>query len=70
MSLSEKLTRKLRELSRQTFEAGVTDPWARPSPEEWLSALQEAGDQTALCPRCGATTYLSEIRGQLLLVDC
>ena len=63
------LTRKLRELSRQTFEAGVTDPWARPSPEEWLSALQEAGDQTALCPQCGATTYLSEIRGTPFVCD-
>jgi len=64
------LTRKLRELSRQTFEAGVTDPHARPSPEEWLSALQEATDQTALCPHCrGTSYYLPEMRNSDLVCE-
>jgi eukaryotic-like serine/threonine-protein kinase len=63
------LTRKLRDLSRRAFENGVADPWARPSPEEWLIALLEAADQTALCPKCDATTYLPELRGTPFVCD-
>lgn len=63
------LTRRLKDLSRQAFEEGVTDPWARPTPEEWLNALQEAVDQTALCPQCGATSYLSEIGSAPFVCD-
>lgn len=69
LPIGKVLTRKLRELSRQAFEAGVTDPHARPSPEEWLSALQEASDQTALCPHCGATSYLPEMRNSSFICD-
>lgn len=69
LPLGRVLTRKLRELSRRTFENGVADPWARPSPEEWLIALLEAADQTALCPKCGATTYLPEMRGTPFVCD-
>ncbi len=63
------LTRRLRELCQQAFEPGVLDPWARPSSEEWLSALEEAADQTALCPKCGATSYLPEMRRATFVCD-
>ncbi|HYW18466.1 MAG TPA: hypothetical protein VE956_03985 [Nodularia sp. (in: cyanobacteria)] len=69
LPLGRVLTRKLRDLSRRAFENGVADPWARPSPEEWLIALLEAADQTALCPKCGATTYLPEMRGTPFVCD-
>ncbi len=69
LPLGRVLTRKLRALSRQAFEEGVADPWARPSPEEWQRALQEACDQTALCPKCGATSYLPEMRGTPFVCD-
>lgn len=66
---SKVLTRRLQKLCIQAFESGVLDPWARPSPEEWLSALEEAADQTALCPKCNATSYLPDIRGASLVCD-
>lgn len=69
LPLGRVLTRKLRELSRKAFETGVTNPDARPDPEQWLSALQEAADQTAICSHCGATSYLPDMRNSDLVCD-
>lgn len=63
------LTRRLKELCSDAFERGVGDRTARPDPEEWLSALEEAADQTALCQHCGATSYLPGLRVAQFVCD-
>ncbi len=63
------LTRRLKELCGDAFERGVSDRTARPHPENWLSALEEAADQTALCSHCGATSYLPGMRVAQFVCD-
>lgn len=46
------LTRRLFELARRTFEAGLADPKARASTGEWARELRWASGMCLDCPRC------------------
>jgi DNA-binding helix-hairpin-helix protein with protein kinase domain len=58
----------LRALFLEAFTAGLEERWARPSPRAWREALLEAADTTALCRRCGASSYLPQ--GRKSSFDC
>jgi DNA-binding helix-hairpin-helix protein with protein kinase domain len=55
--LSLTATGKLALLFSRCFEAGLTDPLARPSMAEWLEAIVEASERAIHCSAC-ASTYL------------
>ena len=44
-------------LFQQTFGAGRTDPWQRPSIFHWPSVLAKAADSTLECRGCGMSFY-------------
>lgn len=56
------LTQRLSTLFRQTFEAGLHDPRARPGAGEWAAALDSAADRCVRCPNpgCGHTYIVAK----------
>lgn len=59
MPLSMSATGKLALLFSRCFEAGLTDPLARPSMAEWLEALVEASERSIHCTACTSTYLLN-----------
>ncbi|MFJ6677412.1 protein kinase [Actinosynnema sp. NPDC091369] len=55
----EVTTTGLRELFARTFEAGMTDPRARPSAGEWADALWTAVARTVRCEACPQTYFVA-----------
>ncbi|MFC5107493.1 protein kinase domain-containing protein [Kibdelosporangium philippinense] len=53
----EVTTARLRDLFARTFEAGMTDPHARPSAGEWADALWTAAARTVRCVACPHTYF-------------
>lgn len=53
------LTRGLRDLMQQTFEAGRHERLDRPGTAAWATRLHQAADQTLQCPGCTGTYYLN-----------
>lgn len=54
------LTKKLRALLRDTFEAGVTDRTRRSTVSKWVEHLHRAGDGTVSCEGCRGTYYVTQ----------
>jgi serine/threonine protein kinase len=75
LPLDAVLTPGVRKLCARTFEEGLTDPAARPSADEWRTALLCAADFTVECPGCAITSlattdtcmWCQTPRAQLLL---
>jgi eukaryotic-like serine/threonine-protein kinase len=59
MPLSMSVTGKLALLFSRCFEAGLTDPLARPTMAEWLEALVEAAERSIHCTACTSTYLLN-----------
>ena len=59
MPLSMSATGKLALLFSRCFEAGLTDPLARPAMAEWLEALVEAAERSIHCTACTSTYLLN-----------
>lgn len=55
------MTRRVHELARRAFEAGLSDASHRPSTREWADALQGAATQCVTCPAC-QMTYLVRLK--------
>lgn len=53
------LTKKLRELFRQMFTEGRTDPLARPKAAHFVEAFRDAANRTVRCPECSSTYYVT-----------
>jgi serine/threonine protein kinase len=50
-------TPRINQLLQETFGAGRTQPWRRPSLAIWAFALAEAFDQSLVCPNCSMSYY-------------
>lgn len=50
----------IRDLFKQTFEAGKEDPMKRPSMDQWIDALYDAGTHLKRCPHCKTEFLYSE----------
>lgn len=54
------LAKRLVELARKTFEAGLRDRTRRTSVADWVDRLHAAADQAIVCPACSGTYFVTE----------